>query len=38
VPPFSSKEEASELEPDEQPTLELPALTQVEPEENKEAA
>jgi hypothetical protein len=38
VPPFSSKEEAPDLEPDEQPTLELPALTQVESEETKEAA
>jgi hypothetical protein len=38
VPPFSSQEEAPELDPDEQPTLELPALTQVEPEHHKEAA
>ena len=30
VPPFSSQEEAPELDPDEQPTEELPALTLVE--------
>jgi hypothetical protein len=38
VPPFSSQEEAPELGPDEQPTLELPILSQAEPEEHKEAA
>jgi hypothetical protein len=38
VPPFSSQEEAPELDPAEQPTEELPALTQVEPEQHKEAA
>jgi hypothetical protein len=45
VPPFSSQEEAPELDPAEQPTEELPALTElqlqppkVEPDEHKEAA
>ena len=38
VPPFSSQEEAHELDPDEQPTVELPALEQAEPEQHKEAA
>jgi hypothetical protein len=38
VPPFSSQEEAPELEPDEQPTQELPILSQVEPAPHKEAA
>jgi hypothetical protein len=38
VPPFSSQEEAPELDPDEQPTQELPALNQVELEHHKEAA
>ncbi len=38
VPPFSSQEQAPELDPDEQPTLELPALTQAEPQPHKEAA
>jgi hypothetical protein len=33
VPPFSSQEDAPELNPDEQPTEELPALDQ-----QKEAA
>jgi hypothetical protein len=38
MPPFSSQEEAHELDPDEQPTVELPALEQAEPEQHKEAA
>ena len=38
VPPFSPKEEAPELDPDEQPTVELPALEQAVPEQHKEAA
>jgi hypothetical protein len=38
VPPFSSQEEAPKLEPDEQPTEELPALGEVLPEQEKEAA
>jgi hypothetical protein len=38
VPPFSRQEEAPELDSDEQPTVELPALEQVQPEEHKEAA
>ena len=38
VPPFSSQEEAPELDPDEQPTEELPALGRAAPEDQKEAA
>ncbi len=38
VPPFNFQEEAPELEPDEQPTVELPALEHAVPEDQKEAA
>ena len=38
VPPFSSQEEAPELDPDEQPSEELPALGRAAPEDQKEAA
>ena len=45
MPPFSSQEEAPELDPAEQPTEELPALTElelpqqaVESDQHKEAA